>query len=167
MGRVKSPISQAIYSLGGYYSRGGSGLQQDRDKALELFHRASELGYAKAYNNIGYAYLHGYGVERDMNKAIHNWKLAAMGGDAPARSNLGIFEKKVGNVNRALKHSMIAVEGGHSKSLKKIGQLYKNGYATKDDYANALRTYQAYLEEIKSDNRDKAAAFDDEYKYYE
>ena len=42
-----------------------------------------------------------------------------------------------------------------------------NGNATKDDYSIALKAYQAYLSEIKSDQRDKAAAYSDNYKYYE
>ena len=38
--------------------------------------------------------------------------------------------------------------------------------ATKDDYTQALRAYQAYVVEIKSPQRDEAAAFNDAYKYY-
>ena len=30
----------------------------------------------------------------------------------------------------------------------------------------ALQSYQTYLEEIKSDQRDKAAAADEKYRYY-
>ena len=44
---------------------------------------------------------------------------------------------------------MIAVGSGHNGSLKTIQKLYAIGYATKDDYAKALRAYQAYLSEIK------------------
>ena len=62
---------------------------------------------------------------------------------------------------------MIAVEGGDHDSLKMIQQMYKDGDATKDDYAKALQAYQAYLDEIKSDDRDEAAAYSDRYKYYE
>ena len=62
---------------------------------------------------------------------------------------------------------MIAAGSGYNDSLKNIKQLYSNGYATKDDYAKALQAYQAYLKEIKSDDRDKAAAFNARYKYYE
>ena len=54
---------------------------------------------------------------------------------------------------------MIAVGSGDNDSLKMIQQLYTTGHATKDDYAKALQAYQAYLDEIKSDDRDKAAAF--------
>ena len=46
-----------------------------------------------------------------------------------------------------------------------IRQLYMNGHATKDDYAKALRAQQAYLDEIKSDQRDKAIASSERYKY--
>ena len=44
--------------------------------------------------------------------------------------------------------------------------MYKNGYATKDDYATALHSYQSYLDEIKSDQRDQAVAVVGE-EYYE
>ena len=52
-------------------------------------------------------------------------------------------------------------------SLKTIQQMYKDVEATKDDYAKALEAYQAYLSEIKSEDRDKAAEYDELYKYYE
>ena len=61
-------------------------------------------------------------------------------------------------MNRALKHYMIAAESGEPDSLKQIQKLYTNGHATKDDYAQALRVCQAYLVEIKSAQRDAAAA---------
>ena len=41
------------------------------------------------------------------------------------------------------------------------------GNATEDNYAKALRSYQAYVNEIKSDQRGKAAAEREDYKYYE
>ena len=62
---------------------------------------------------------------------------------------------------------MIAVGFGSNDSLKVIKHMYAHGYATKDDYAKALQAYQAYLGEVKSDDRDKAAAYDEQYKYYE
>ena len=61
---------------------------------------------------------------------------------------------------------MIAAVGGRAESLTKIQKLYSNGLATKDDYTKALRAYQAHLNEIKSEQRDEAAAFSAIYKYY-
>ena len=75
-------------------------------------------------------------------------------------------ELQVGNMDRALKHFMIAVRDGGSNSLENIKRLYEYGNATKDDYTKALRLYQAYLGEIKSLQRDEAVAFDDKYIYY-
>ena len=61
---------------------------------------------------------------------------------------------------------MIAVESG-SKSLESIKWMYLHKDATKDDYTRALRLYQEYLREIKSKQRDEAAAFNSEkYRYY-
>lgn len=57
---------------------------------------------------------------------------------------------------------MIAARSGYANSLEKIKGLYKYGDATKDDYTKALRSYQTYLDEIKSRQRDEAAAFDGE-----
>ena len=155
-----------MFNLGEYYRDGTRGLSRDYTKALELFHRAAELGYARAYNGIGYAYSFGEGVEVDKKKAKHYYELAAMRGNASARYNLGTIEHRRGNVNRVLKHYMIAVRDGHSKSLKNIQRLYSDGHVPKDEYTKTLRSYQTYLDEVKSDQRDKAAAANNKYHYY-
>jgi len=165
--RVDLNDALAITCLGNYYSLGQFGLPQNYDKALELFHRAAELGSAEAYFGIAHAFMNGRGVELDEKKGIHYYELAAMGGDTYARTNLGCSEWRAGNMDRALKHWMIAVKDGDFGTLKNIKLLYSEGHATKDDYAKALRSYRAYLDEIKSDQRDEAVADDDFYKYYE
>ena len=90
-----------------------------------------------------------------------------MKGNSYARHSLGVEEEMIyNNVDRAIKHYVIAAGGGHIDSCKRIKQLFTNGHATKEDYTKALQAYQTYLGEIKSAQRDEAAAFDDEYKYY-
>ena len=152
----------AFCIMGSYHFYGLHGLPQNSAKAIELWHKAGKFGY----NNIGHAYDNVQGVERDKKMAKHYYELAAMGGDSTARCNLGASEYNSGNYYRALKHHLIAVRGGCTHSLKDIQRLYMNGHATKDHYANALRSHQAYLNEIQSDQRDKAAVFKDSYKYY-
>ena len=161
---VDDPV--AIYNLGNHYRDGTNGFPQYYTKALELWHRAGELGYAMAYSNIGYTYETGRGVEVDKKKVLHYWELGAMRGCVVARNNLGVIELCEGNMDRALKHYIITVEGGDIKSLDAIKRMYLKGDATKDDYSKALQLYQTYLGEIKSVQRDKAAAFSDEYRYY-
>ena len=62
-----------------------------------------------------------------------------MGGHAVARHNLGVKEARVGNMNRALNHIMIAAGVGYTRSLEHIKLMFMRGDATKDDYAKALR----------------------------
>ena len=165
--RVELDDAEAILNLGCSYRDGEDGLPHDYDKAFELFVRAGDLGHATAYCDIGSAYENGNGVEIDKKKANHYYKLAAIeGGGVNARYNLGNNERRAGNINRALKHYMIAAESGEPNSLKQIQKLFSNGHATKDDYAKALRAYQAYLGEIKSTQRDKAASACADCRYY-
>jgi len=164
--RVEAGDPIAIFNLGCDYLDGSCGQPQDYTKALELFHRAAKLGHIEAYCHIGNAYHRGRGVEVDKKEAIRYYERAAMAGDVYSRHNLGNMEKNAGNM-RALKHYMIAIRSGYAKSLEKIKDLYTDGHATKDDYTKALQLYQSYLGEIKSVQRDKAAAFNNEkYRYY-
>ena len=166
MKRVEMNDPIAIHDLGCCYRDEKHGFTQDHAKALELYHMAGELGHTTAHCNIGYAYNYGQGVEVDMKKANHYYKLSAIGGCTQARYNLGNMEVETGNMERALKHYMIAAENGDNDSLKEIQDLYSGGHATKNDYAKALLFYQAYLREIKSVQRDKAAADDEGHLYY-
>jgi len=165
--RVEQDDTIGMRDLGFMYRNGENGLLQNRAKALELYRRAAELGDAGAYCFIGYTYKNGDGVDVDEKKAVHYFELAAMGGNAQARRNLGVKECRAGNYDRALKHLMIATRDGDSESLQGIRAMYMSGHATKDDYAKVLRSYQEYLGEIKSDQRDEAAAFKNDYEYYE
>ena len=186
--RVEAGDDIAIRNLGNYYANRQFGFPQDYTKALDLWHQAAELGNANANYSIGNAYLRGDGVEVDEKKATHHWEIAAMKGSSHARYNLGSLEASAGNMDRALKHYMIAVRAGCADSLDMIKRLYSSRHATKEDYMEALRSYQEYLNEVKSVQRDeaaashkkqsvrraatksfqtdKAAAADDEYKYY-
>ena len=164
--RMQLDDAEAMYEMGSFYHDGMYGFPQDYAKALELWHKAVDLGYAPSYYGIGVAYDLGNGVERDKKKAEYYYELAAMGGDATARHNIGHLECNAGNYDRALKHFMLAVGGGEKESLSTIKEMFVNGDATKDDYAKALRAYQAHLVEIKSAQRDEAAAFNDQFKYY-
>ena len=160
--RMEVDDAYAFYLMGSYYSYGQFGLPQDSTKAVEFWHRAGKFGY----NNIGNSYNYGKGVERDRKMASHYFELAAMEGNAAARHNLGGSEKNSGNYDRALKHYMIAVRGGDTDSVQAIQRMYVGGHVAKDQYANALRFHQAYINEIKSVQREQAAALYDGYRYY-
>jgi len=167
--RVEMNDAQAMINLSCDYrdgAKGRRGYPQDYTKALELYHRAAELGNAGAYCNIGLAYNNGEGVEVDKKKARYYYELAAMKGHTRARHNLGCLEGRAGNIDQAMRHFTIAARNGCNDSLNKIQQTYSNGHATKEDYTKALQSYQTYLGEIKSRQRDEAAAADEQNRYY-
>ena len=174
--RMKKGDADSYRMLGCFYENGKHGLPLDRAKAVELWREAARLGSVEAYNHIGNAYMYGMGVEKDERKAKLYTELAAMGGDSMARYNLGqsafcggkLFNPTPSDAQRALalKHWQIAVSCRCSRSLQKIQEWYKLGVATKQDFETALRSRQEYLSEIRSVQRDEAAAIGDHYKYY-
>ena len=85
-------------------------------------------------------------------------------------------------MDRAVRHFILAAGGGCKESLEIIKRkhagydkyeslnytksLSLEGHITKDDYEKALQAYQAYQDEIRSDQRDQAAAFSSSYEYF-
>ena len=126
---------------------------------MELWLQSGTLGCAVSYYSIADSYYNGNGVERDVAKAIYYYELAAMGGDVHARHNLGVTEGNAGNMDRAVKHWMISAGAGHDNSLNAIRELFMNGHATKDDFEKALRTHKEANDEMKSNQREVAAAY--------
>jgi len=155
--RLKLNDALAFLDLGMQYRDGYMGLPQNMNKALELWNRSAELGSCNAHACLATAYYHGESVEEDKEKGIQHWMLAAIGGHEHARHNLGIMEGNKGNISQAMKHFMIAARCGYDDSLKKIGEGYKAGYFTKEEYAATLRAYQVSIDEMKSDERAKSA----------
>ena len=91
--------------------------------------------------------------------ARYYYELAAIGGNAYSRHNLGLLEWHAGNFDRAVKHWMIAAGAGHDDSLTNIRSCFFAGDATKDDFEKALRAHKEAADEMKSDQREAAAAF--------
>ena len=158
MKRVEAGDTSSINNLGSLYSLGAMGVPQDYEKAMELWLQAGELGHARAYHSVADSYYSGEGVEKDVKKAKYYYDLAAMGGEVASRQKLGLFEAEAGNMNRAVKHWMIAAGAGDDVSLKCVRLFFSKGHATKDDFETALRAHKDAKDELKSDQRDAAAA---------
>ena len=148
--------AEAMVTLGCDYNTGRGGLSVDQSKAVELFRRSSELGCAEAHYSLGNAYMQGEGLEMDKKKAKHHWKISAMMGSIDARYNLGCYERDDGNIDRAMKHFMIAAKYGDDASLQIITICHTAGHMSKEDFAKTLREHQASQDETRSEQRDKA-----------
>jgi TPR repeat protein len=101
-------------------------------------------------------YSKGQVVEKDEEKYIYHLEEGAIGGHPTSRYNLGCIEVKNDNFERARKHFIISANLGWNDSLKCVRTLYADGHATKEDYAGALRGYQAAVDATKSNERKKA-----------
>jgi hypothetical protein len=152
--RIKKNCPAAMHHLGKKHHNEG-----DYETALKYWKKAAELGNAAAHYSLSCLYYKGDGVEKDMNKAIYHSEEATIAGHPGARHNLGCIELRNNNFQRAKKHFIIAANLGHHGSLKELRGLYAKGHASKEDYATALRAYQAATEEAKSAEREEAEAY--------
>jgi TPR repeat protein len=82
--------------------------------------------------------------------------VAAIGGQPDARYNLGYIEERKGNMERAVKHFIIAAKLGDTGSMKELWAHYSDENITKDDLEATLRVHQAAIDAMKSPQRDAA-----------
>ena len=154
MKRIKKNDPAAICHMGKkrYY-------EGDYESAFEYLTKAAELGDVGAHFQLSIMYLTGGVVEKDAKKEIHHLEKAAIGGHPQARHNLGCVEANNGRFERAKKHFIIAANLGCNDSLKQLRKRYTEGNASKEEYADALRAYQAAVAATKSSDREEAEAF--------
>ena len=62
-------------------------------------------------------------------------------------------------MDRAVKHWMIGAGAGFDDSLLEIRECFLQGHATKDGFERALRAYMNAKDEMKSEQREAAAAY--------
>ena len=154
MERVKKNCPVAISRMGiRRYEEG------DHQSALEYLTKAAELGDVLAHYNLSTMYCDGDGVEEDTEKEVFHLEEAVIAGHPGARHSLGCIEADNGRFERARKHWIIAANLGYHDSLKELRELYADGHASKEDYADAMRAYQAAVNETKSAERDEAEAY--------
>ena len=153
MARVEKKDPVAINLLGDRYLHGMIGGQKDMEKAIQLFAEAAELGSIEALFFLGVAYYNG-GLTRTRQRAPNTTKKRQCK-DMP-RAGIGLIEVINENYDRAGRHFLISAKMGCELSLNAIKSRFKEGRATRAQYAEALRGYQDAIEEMKSRDRDEA-----------
>ena len=133
----------------------------DYDGAIKYFTKSAELGDADANYQLSLFYFEGEGVEKDEQKELYHLEEAAIGGHPDARFNLGHFEESNGEIERAVKHWIIAANLGCDDSIQELKECYKDGSVSKDDFAAALRAHHAAVNATKSPQREAAARADE------
>ena len=82
-----------------------------------------------------------------------------------ARYNLGCKEGNAGNTSRAVRHWMMSAGAGFDLSLEAIRKGFMAEAITKDDFEKALRAHKEAKDEMKSDQREAAAAYQNQMHY--
>ena len=154
MKRIEANDPVAMRNMGTDRNVGG-----DHEAAFEYWTRAAALGDVLAHYHLSILYHNGNSVEKDEKKYLHHTEQAAIGGHPAARWNLGFKEGENGRLDRAAKHWIIAAKLGHDQSLAAVKDLYRDGLASKEDFATALRGHKAAIDATKSPQRKEAAAF--------
>jgi TPR repeat protein len=114
------------------------------------------LGAAAAHRALSGMYYVGQGVTKDTKMSIYHAEEAAMLGCPDSRYDLGVYYVKKGKYDKAKKHFIMLANIGYDGSLKWRKELYVDGKASKEDYAGALRAYQAAVNAAKSREREEA-----------
>ena len=130
---------------------------EEYDAAFDYYRRAAELGDADAQYNLSIMYRKGLGVEKDEKKELYHLEVAAIAGHPDARHNLACYEwNNNKNVERAVKHLIIAANLGLDRSINVLKEFYKEEYVSKEDFASALRGHHAAVNSMKSPQREAA-----------
>jgi hypothetical protein len=156
--RMAKNDPEAFVMLGDFYRNGSNGLPEDHEKAFELYTKAADLGSIIAHRRIGACYYDGKGTTNDVNKAKYYFEIAAMKGDTLARYNLGVYEIGKENFRRACRHFIIAAKVGDVDAMDHVRSGYKEGFVTKEEFEETLRSFQKSCDEMKSEQRERAAS---------
>ena len=129
-------------------------IKENYSRAFEYITKAAELGDTRAHFRLACLYHEGKGVQKDEGKMIYHLEEAAIAGHPDARYLLGDHEYKNDNLDRAVKHFIIAASQGEDESIKMLMKAFKQGHVSKDDLAVALRAHKAAVDATKSPERE-------------
>ena len=151
--RVEANDAVGMGMLGSYYCHGYLGLQQDHNKAIELWTRAADLGSKKAHISLYDVYE--YSDLGDTRKAKFYLEAAAMAGHEGARNDIGHLEfLQFNNTDRAIKHWIIAASAGSYLAMHNLLVALKEGRVSRETIDPTLTAYNTSCGEMRSEARD-------------
>ncbi|RUO97194.1 hypothetical protein BC936DRAFT_140834 [Jimgerdemannia flammicorona] len=138
------------------YKDGLRGKRQDYAKAMELFHKAAEMGNTEAQYNLGVLYGSAKNGPVNFAKALHYFKMAASQplfhlsgaprlGVALAHNSLGnYYGNGLGvkrDIDKAFRHYKLSAEGEEPSGMSNLGVAYVNGEGTPVNMQKAIEIY--------------------------
>jgi serine/threonine protein kinase len=145
---------KGVNALGNCYEV-GVGTQKDINKAIECYTKATKVGNAKAYVNLGDIYYEGAeGIERDYNKAIEYYSSAINNANDQIEKDLsGKPENNIGRIyydggygvnidyEKARDYFLKAIEKNSPEAPIFLGFMYEAGKGVTQDFTQAFKYY--------------------------
>ena len=151
----------------------GRGVEQDIDKAIEIYQKGADAGNAPCQHNLGCQYMSGENIEKDRHKGFALIKAAAEQGYGLAMKDLGeCYQFAIGtpgNMKRAYEWYEKALEVIDDKELEQkvmmLGMISTTDHFDEDypedneDYPGDDEDYPEYDEDYLEDDED----FDEDF----
>jgi TPR repeat protein len=89
-----------------------------------------------------------------MKKAKFHFEATAMAGHEGARYNLGSLETNSGNLERAVKHWIIAASAGEYDAMYHLRICFERGHVSRESIDSTLTAYNSSCADMRSEARD-------------
>jgi TPR repeat protein len=129
--------------LASHYQHGNGGLQQDEGRAMELWTQAAKLGSSDVLCHL----VINYDERGDLKKAKFHHEAATMAGQP-------CMEYESGNMEQAVKHSIIAASAGHYDAMSSLKIEFGKRHVSRDAIDSTLIAYNTSCSEMRSEVRD-------------
>lgn len=129
----------------------GLGKEKDFEKALELYHKAAELGSLEAMCDLGYMYLVGQGTDMNKETSAYWYKKSADLGYLHSIRDIGQSYMKGEGVPvdyaEACRYFKIASENNYSHGTTDLAYCYLNGLGVEKNLKEAENLYLLALKQ--------------------
>lgn len=136
----------ALHDLGWWYEKGLAGVKKDPKRAITLYRRAAESGWALSAFSLHFCYFNGVGVRKSETLALEWCRRAAEGGLAAAPARLGwLYETGRGtkaDAAEAVRWYRKSADQGEAAGQAALAWLYLTGRGVKKDVREAARLYR-------------------------
>jgi TPR repeat protein len=135
----------SIYLLG-YFNYHGIEVEINKQRALEFYHKAVNLGNVVAQHSLSSMYIDGEGVDKNYGKAFELTKKLAEKGYVSGINKLGYcYYQGIGtdaNMEKAFELYQKVADLGSSYGMFNLGYCYENGIGTDINKKKAFEVYQ-------------------------
>ncbi len=152
--QIENGDADSALELGGLYYDGRIG-EQNFTKAVELYHKAADMGSREAVECLGYCYYYGRNIPIDYAKAYECFAIGALEGQPVSLFKIGDMYKNGYHVAkdekeafRIYRHCLEIIESGkygtycEADVYMRLADCYAKGTGTKVDLPRALKYYQ-------------------------